>query len=282
MKYFLGVITHPASRFNSRGEAAEQLRSLASVLERAGHDVSYLVSDRNDFSAKELTLGIGSRIWSAWAQARTECRWRRYLVTGPEQRPSGARWDIQRATSTVRRCLSAAGVPGAGGDLSEAGLRRLLNIDLSHLRLWRAAQNTEADIALILEDDAVWNSELDPQDICTLLDQLPATDRSFAVLSHSLSISDLAVGALHSVAAKKIQDNGALIELPTPITNTVCANAYSLHMINLLLASIQEGALVPVQPIDWRLNQVLIDHSDVRCFWADPAPFIQSSMHSVS
>ena len=281
MKYFLGLVTHPASRFNSRGEATEQLRSVAAVLERAGHDVSYLVSDRNDYNSQELTLGIGSRMWSAWAQAQTERRWRRYLVTGPEQGPSGAGWDIQRAASTVRRCLSAAGFPGAGGDLSEAGLRRLLNIDLSHLRLWRAARATEADIAIILEDDAVWNSELDPRDICALLDQFPTTDRSFAVLSQSLSISELAVDTVHSVGAKKIQDNGALTEFATPITNTVCANAYSLHMVDLLLSSIQEDSLLPVQPIDWRLNQVLIGHSGVRCFWADPAPFIQSSMHSV-
>ena len=139
MKLLLGLVTHAASRFNVDGSAVSQLEMIESFLSSRGHDVQGLVSDRDDFSNGAYRLGAITRVVSGWSQSGLEYRWNRHLAE-LESRPSlGKRLGSigLRLGSGARRALSAAQVPGLPRDTSRAGLTRLINIDLSHIRIWQ-------------------------------------------------------------------------------------------------------------------------------------------------
>lgn len=281
MKFFVGLVTHPGSRFNAGGEAVAELNLVVDALMSAGHEVVSLVSDRDDYDSDGYPLNVKRRLASAWKQAELETRWRRYVASGGRQStPAG--WDVERVLASTRRCLSAVGIPKAGGDLSEVGLRRLINIDLSHLRLCSAAIEDQADVVLVLEDDARFDRSLDMAQFVEMLTTFPREDLALAVLSRSLSTQELGLASHTTLAGRVDAEDQHWVEVSPAVTNTVCANAYSLAMARKLVDEISRTGLFPVHPIDWRLNQVLMNTSGVRCFWAEPAPFIQASMHGSS
>jgi hypothetical protein len=278
MKIFVGLVTHPESRFNGAGEAMAELNFVAGALGSAGHEVVSLVSDRDDYDSNQYPLNVSRRLTSAWKQAELETRWRRYVASGGRQ-STPSTWDVERVLASARRCLSAVGIPKAGRDLSEAGLRRLINIDLSHLRLWSAAIHEEADVVLVMEDDARFDSSLNTAQFVEMLTTFPREGLGFAVLSKSLSAQKLGLASHATVAGRVNAEHQYWVEMSPAVTNTVCANAYSLAMARKLVDEIDSSGLFPVHPIDWRLNQFLMNTSGVRCFWAEPAPFVQASMH---
>jgi hypothetical protein len=73
-----------------------------------------------------------------------------------------------------------------------------------------------------------------------------------------------------------------------PITNTVCANLVRSDFAGRLAAGIRQRGLIPVAPIDWRVNEVVMDLFDsgeldaTSCLWVSPGLFVQRSMHAAS
>lgn len=277
----LGLVTHQGSRFNEGGAAEAQITLIAQTLTEAGHEVELLVSDRDDFDPARYPLGLVNRIVSAWSQATLESRWSAYLA-GRQSKDSSSTDLInlaKRLGSGSRRTLSAVGIPGFGKDMRRNALMRLINIDLSHLRVWQAAHDWRADTALVLEDDARLADRDSQGSLVDLLAALPTDGSVLSVLSRSISTTELNVrNVLDQSEALDLQ-HPELRLLPVPITNTVCANAYSQELITGLLASITPESLTSVHPIDWRLNRYLLSTLRVTCVWSDPAPFVQMSMH---
>lgn len=281
VKIALGLVTHEGSRFNKEGAAEVQIASIAQALTAAGHDVELLISDRDDFDPARYSLGFADRIVSAWSQASLESRWSAHLGRlQPKASSSAALLEFaNHLGSGLRRSLSAAGVPGFGRDLDRISLTRLINIDLSHLRVWQAAHDWRADTALVLEDDARLAEPDSQTTLADLLTALPTEGPVLSVLSRSISTTELKVRNVLDRSEPLDPHQPELRLLPVPVTNTVCANTYSQELISGLLASITPESLTPVHPIDWRLNRYLLDNPKVTCLWSEPAPFVQMSMH---
>jgi len=161
-----------------------------------------------------------------------------------------------------------------------AALTRLLNIDYSHLRIWRHSLAVGAKATLVIEDDA----QLVSDEIVLLVESLMDLfgDRSVLV-NCSQSLDHQSLGVQKILQQAPLIDRIGTVEVRDPrpsITNTVCANLYSAAALERLLWHIDHQGLVPVIPIDWRVNDFLIDNPDVSTWWLSPAPFVQGSMHA--
>lgn len=273
---FIGVVTHARSRFNSRGEAEAQATDLARELEERGVRTTVLVSDRDDYDRASFPLSRLDLSRSAVHEASLEHRWRRYLASGGCTPARSAVVDAGYwLAMTAKRVVTA----------DRRTAIRLLNIDLSHLRIMDAAVSDGAPWALIIEDDArVSSARTTAGDLVRLLDFLPATRVQFANLSESVPLEQLGVnGAL----GKRAVDGGPewLVEARLPVTNTVCANLYRASFLARIANGIRSTGLVPVAPIDWRLNEQILrlfedgELGDGSCAWAVPGLFRQASMH---
>ncbi len=101
---FVGLVTHPRSRFNADGAATAQARALTSALTATGRPAELLVSDRDDFRAEDFPLSRADLARSAAYEADLEYRWRRYLADGGG-RPARSRLadEAVRVAMTAKR-----------------------------------------------------------------------------------------------------------------------------------------------------------------------------------
>ena len=261
----VGLVTHEGSRFRSQGMAT--LESVNSAARAAGIGVRVLVSDRNDADPHQHSVTRGTVADSARHQAELEARWRahvagRRVLSVPSPLTLGMR---------ARRSFN-----------SVDSVFRLLNIDYSHLRVWRHALATGASAALAIEDDAQLVDEHLGEFLAALLSHVE--DQSVLVnCSRSIAVDDLGITEILREAATTLQLSEVRVtETNRAITNTVCANLYSREFLARLVAFIDRRGLVPVAPIDWRVNEFLLHDSEMKTWWVDPAPFVQGSMHGMS
>jgi len=261
----VGLVTHESSRFRSQGMAT--LESVSGAAKAAGIDVRLLVSDRNDADPHQHSLTRGTVVSSARHQAELEARWRAHVAgKGISAVPSPLTLGMQ-----ARRSFD-----------SVESVLRLLNIDYSHLRLWRHALATGASAALVVEDDAQLVDKHVGEFLAALLPRIQ--ERSVLLnCSRSIAIDDLGITEILREATTTLQFQEVQVtETDRAITNTVCANLYSREFLEELVAFIDRRGLVPVVPIDWRVNEFLLYHPEMKTWWADPAPFVQGSMHEIS
>ena len=276
---FLGLVTHPTSTFNRDNRAGSMLEQLVQELANQGLTVDYLVSDRNGYSPEEFPVTRDSLIKSAIAQSKLERDWRDFVnrrsgITRTKEAQSQGLYLAMR----TKRTFAAL-----GGKDSMAGkaYRRLINIDLSHQRVLTEGINSGARGLVVLEDDALMPDKEMTQDLARILVMARDANIDFINLSQSISAPKLGIEGILT-RAKKI-DVGrqfSVIELDTPITNTVCANYYSNSFAKKFQQHISRSNLVPVKPIDWRLNEMMLSNPDTCTWWVQPGIFIQGSMHT--
>ena len=277
-KIFIGLVTHPHSRFNSEGQAAQRINELANSLSQLGLNVITLISDRNDFQSSGRVIGIGDRVRSAWKQVHIEKAWGKYVRestgSGSITRKHGA---IFFRGMFVKRAISYL--------FNSSSLARLANIDLSHLRVLREGVASDADWLLIIEDDAQF---LDPVRTAGVLGAVfkflghPARS-IFVNISESIDPVGLKVEGIVSAGnpVLALSNGSELLEISPAISNTVCANMYSLDFAREFASAIDVQGILPSVPIDWRLNQLIMEArvTPVECFWVKPGLFLQGSMH---
>ena len=279
---FLGLVTHRSSAFNSSGEATRALENLSLQLEGLGLRVETLVSGRDDYTGDNFPISTDSLTLAAKAQSQLERDWRLFLLSRAGF-AAPTRLAKQAATHVLYQLMlfkRFRGAKGGSGSQAAKAYRRLINIDLSHRRILEEGLKAGASVILILEDDA---SELNVQQVQVLADVIRlASDQGvdFINLSESISLHDLGVTRILSrgTIIPGVNDN-QVIAMDTPVTNTVCANIYGANFATLFASYLSEDRLTPVIPIDWRLNQVLMEHPDTRCWWIQPGLFLQRSMH---
>ena len=274
---FVGLVTHPRSRFNAGGAATDQARLLTAAITATGRPADLLVSDRDDFRAEDFPLSRADLARSAAYEADLEYRWRRYLADGggrPARSPL--------ADQAVRLAMTAKRV--AGADRSAAV--RLLNIDLSHLRVMDAAVDAGATWTLVLEDDAqVPDVPACAAALASVLDAVEGTPVQFVNLSESLPLDRLGVEGLLAGSAPAGWPAG-LVSAVRPVTNTVCANLYRTTFLRSVAEGIRQRGLVPVAPIDWRVNEQIMRMWNAgvlcadSCAWTRPGLFLQGSIHA--
>ena len=261
----VGLVTHEGSRFQSQGLATLETVTISAKAANIG--VRVLVSDRNDADPHQHSVTRGTVAASARHQAELEARWRAHVVGRQSAAIPGPLTLGMRAKRTFD---------------SADSISRLLNIDYSHLRVWRHALVTGASAALVLEDDARLVHDDPGEFLAVLLSNMD----SGAVLvncSRSIGFDELGTAtALSNASTQFHYGDTRVIETDRALTNTVCANLYSRVFMAQLVSFIDSRGLIPVAPIDWRVNEFLLDNPTTRTWWVDPAPFVQGSMHDPS
>ena len=267
---FVGVVSHQGSRFAvSQGD-----EGLAAHLALAlpGIEMAVNTADLLDESVVPVTPALVQA--SLTAELRIDARWARFLG-----RPRGPRWWAGQGLRWARRGFRAVRPP------SPAMVRRLLNIELSHLDLLRRGLASGAPWILILEDDAM---SADVPDLAAGLVGLMASGRSVGFVNLSRSFDTETLGIDHLLSPSGVAWAGSVprsvLAASRPVTNTVCAIAYEREFLTRLVSVWEALPMTPVLPIDWKLNLALMQMFEDgalgagACWLVEPAPITQMSM----
>lgn len=268
---FVGVVSHEGSRFSVSQGRDGLARQLASVI--ADCEVRVNTVDMLDESVRRV--GPSSVQETLTAELKLDRRWSSFLG-----KPMRARWWTIHTLRIIRRGWLRLRPPGP------AMVRRLLNIELSHLDLMRRGLESGAPWVLILEDDAFTSDITDLSvGMRELLVHSPAP--AFVNLSQSFDLDELGIDHLLAPVGGVTWGGPTprrVVGARRPVTNTVCAILYSRDFLMDLVAAFDALPMEPVVPIDWKLNLALMDMFDAgqigpgECWLVEPAPITQMSM----
>jgi hypothetical protein len=285
---FLGLVTHPATRFPDSSADGGLARRTAHLLTANGQGAIVRIWNTDSYTPALLTIDRDEISKSIDAELAVEARWRRYI----DPRIPGFAMDAFMALRRAYRRRKFLRVADAAVSDTSPGyrmVRRLINIELAHLGLMRAAVETGCPWTLILEDDASCG---DPQafvdgfmafaDSCRDSDQ-PA----YVNVSRSFDQGRLRIGSLltpRGTWGGSSAVTAQILSSSRPATNTVCAVLYRTSFLDRLLVVLDTIPLSPVIPIDWKLNAALLQMhesgalGDGDCWFLEPAPIVQRSM----
>lgn len=270
-QFFIGVVSHEGSRF----QASQGPDGLAARLAAALGSSEVVVNTANFFdeSGGQVTPAMVQQARSA--ELHIDRRWSSYLG----QRRGLDYWRSQ-SLRQGKRLKDRFQAP------STDTIRRLLNIELSHLDLLRQGLSSGGSWVLILEDDAECK---DVDDLAAGITAITRTSRPPAYVNLSASFSPRELGIAHLLRVPEDVGWGGprvrtIYTSQRPVTNTVCAILYSSTFLAELVAALDAIPTYPVLPIDWKMNAALmalfadgaIEAGD--CWLVEPAPIIQMSM----
>lgn len=274
---FIGVVSHPQSRFTVNQGQEGLAPKLSTGLSILGTSCDYVVNVRNDFESSGILATKSVFRHGIAEEVRLERTWSRFLGVR-----RGVRWWLRH----LARWARVYSFRIRQGDVGE--IKRLINIELSHLALMHDGLNSGAPWILVLEDDA---GARDVADLAaglrgmTQLDPAPA----YVNLSRSFGTTELGIDHLLGPAISASWDgmqHRTILEAERPATNTVCAILYHRQFLEKLVVEIESLPSEPVVPIDWRLNLALMHLWNKgligpgECWFVEPAPIDQLSMHS--
>lgn len=268
---FIGVVSHAGSSYaGSQGESG-----LAAQIAAALPDTVVHVNTRDLWTESGQSPPDDAGLDSLNAEIQFEGTWRRYLGLPPS---------AQEQLRILSRRLALFRHRRRG---TLPNVERLLNIELSHVDLLRRGLESGAPYLLILEDDAEC---LDIKDLAAGISAIVigSARPDLVNLSHSFSIAELGVGSLlapHESVAWGGTRPRSILRTRKLITNTVCALLYSKSFAETIHSGLTRLPTFPVLPIDWKVNKVIsqlpVTSSTDACWWIDPAPVTQRSMHSL-
>lgn len=281
---FLGLVTHKRTRFPQSAGDHGLVAQVARQLRVQGIKVVVAVHDDDRHSENLLPLTKEEVKRSIAAEMALEEKWRGFV--NPRQprwllRPFMAARRIYRSVRLAPPWQTAPEASGRGAQM----LRRLVNIELAHLHLLHRARDLKATWAVIVEDDA---HLADPAAFATSLASFvrdtPSQQPAYMNISRSFSHQRLDI-AHHLTPVGQWDADTAVMESDIPLTNTVCAILYRGTFLDTLVPALDRIPVSPVLPIDWKLNQALLDLvaegslGPGDCAFLEPAPVIQGSMH---
>lgn len=272
---FIGLVSHAKSTFiDSQG--AEGLASrLYEALSREQFSCVLQINNRNFFDESPYAITAKMARESVNAEVNLENSWSKFLQK-PDRFRQNLRIFARRLSALVRIRQNS----------NPREIHRLLNIEASHLDLYRSAILSDCEWVIILEDDAF---ATDVQDLAAGLLGIFSGDNDVKFVNLSASFSLNSLGINHLLLPDDGQTwSGSVprqILLSTrPATNTVCAIAFKLQFLEQLLAVMDSQPQHPIIPIDWKLNEALIrlwnsgQIAAGECWFVEPAPIIQLSM----
>lgn len=260
--------------------------SVASRLQHRGLDVTVEISNEDAYDESLLELNRQAVTSSIDAELDTEERWRTYISPTSSTAALAAFMGVRR----VYRRLRLAPPWRTRIEADDAGprmLRRLINIELSHLHLMARAVDLNSDWALIVEDDAgVDDAEAFSDALAEFLWRQDASQQPlFVNVSRSFTESRLRIDAhLRDVGEWRDGTGTRILSAERPVTNTVCAILYRTAFLRSLLDTLNGIPLSPVLPIDWKLNEAILrlvanDRlGEGDCWFLAPGPVVQRSM----
>lgn len=273
---FIGVVSHSASPYAENITTEGLGAQLAQELSEYGVRCSLSVN------LEDLYTGTGAVPSPRQARAglRAEVRLARDWNVHIERRLG-----LKGRVEHLGRWANALIIGTLSPNVSE--ISRLRNIEESHVSLFRRGVESGATWVLILEDDA---ASRDVRDLAQgIRGIMLSTGPKFVNLSHSFTVDELGIRHLLNPAQNATwlgKSARTILVARKPITNTVCAILYHRGFLQDLLLALGKIPENPVVPIDWRLNSALMsmwqygDFLSEECWFIDPAPIDQLSMHS--
>jgi hypothetical protein len=274
---FIGVVSHSRSSFTVNQGEKGLAAKLAEQLNEFNTSAVYSVNILNDFESAGVPATSSVFRAGIADEVRLEREWNKFL---------GVRFGLRAWIGHMARWLRVQSFLLRKPDTKE--IKRLINIELSHTKLMKEGLDSGAEWVLILEDDAA-TAEL--EDLAQGLMGIFSHDShiSFVNLSRSFELTDLGIDhLLHSDSDKKWAGTATrqMLFADRPATNTVCAILYHRNFLESLINEFELIPSEPVVPIDWRLNQALMNlwNKDLigsgDCWFVEPAPIDQLSMRS--
>lgn len=272
---FIGVVSYQGSKFS----VSQGPEGLAALLSREFEILSLtstvVVNTEDRFDPASLTITEHTVQACLSAQIALDGQWAAFL-----QRPRSLKGLATSGLRSAKRLQQRFRSPGLGM------VRRLLNIEISHLDLMRAGLENGASWVLILEDDA---ATLDVVDCAAGLKGLMGHGDRLAYANVSESFTPAELGIEHLlVAVPGVSWAGTLPRKVTssarPATNTVCAILYEREFLVTLVKAMDALPMEPVVPIDWKLNLALMElfrqgaFGSRECWFVEPGPIDQLSM----
>jgi len=248
---------------------------LAAKLASAMPDVVVQVNTENLMDDSAWNIDAAQVQRTLTAELALEHEWAAFLGRRPTLRRSASSI-VRRLRRVWRRVHPPA----------PAMVRRLVNIELSHLDLMRSGLESQAPWILIIEDDAF---VADLEDLTRGLSGLMVADPPAAYVNVSESFSTAELGIDHLLGPVNHahwagHQERALVSAVRPVTNTVCAILYRREFLTSLVTAMEALPLEPVVPIDWKLNMALMSMyrsgtiTSGECWLLEPAPIAQMSM----
>lgn len=266
---FIGLVTHPRTQYphsaQDQGLFTQLSRTLAEqdVILNGQIESRNLLSSQHTFTEFELSAS------------------RRHLLTLRKK------WSLYCQQDPIRRQRQRLALLRTRGTepRSQEEARRLLNIEMAHVELMNQAVAQDAEFSLILEDDAASSSVHDlASDITELIRR---KDSPFmAQISSSFSPRTLGIQNLIGAVERQWSNGGQEFRLLKPATNTVCATIYRRDFLTTLLDAWSHQQHIPIVPVDWRLNEILIALESARQLPKGyssivfPGPIVQQSLGS--
>lgn len=286
-RIFIGVITHPNSSANS-DSYQKSVKFFENGFKFNNWQVDLVISDENFFNSK-ISL---TRIWmSKWWNIFLVQNWIYYVENNYRQ--ARGRFCFHSIVVALKR--SRVLIVFIVKTIFQPELKRTeilkykrnVNISLSQINVITCAKNSQADLVLVLEDDAILNDDSD-----LLKDLLDFSKRSLihssipslVNLSESLPLEKLFVtnsdGNLPQV---KVSKN---IYLPRIMHhNTTCAVLYNSKYIDSVTSEWHkkiEKLIFRGIPVDWIINALILDlpNNSLLTFHSEKNLIIQGSLHA--
>jgi len=272
---FVGLVSHAKSTFaQSQGDLGLALQ-LTESFRTAGFESQYQVNTKNLFDVGAYPLTPAMCRSSVREEIKIESNWFSFLLK--RERVSHFFRISGRYVNYLLHWRQNS---------RAAELRRLLNIEYSHVDLYRSAVASGATWAIILEDDA---STAHLQDLAKGLIGIFECSSPPKMINISASYSLAEIGVEHLLVLNQdLPWVGSLtrniLESARPATNTVCAIAFRTDFLTRVLEDFDTQPSEPVIPIDWKLNASLmrlwgeLAIGPNECWFVEPAPIVQLSM----
>ena len=272
---FIGLVSHSKSFFSQSQGPSGLSAQLAQSFSDFGVSCQVRVNTGNLFDENALSLTPAMARASVREELRLESAWFRFL-----QRQD----HLGQCIRVLGRWVRYFSAWRSHSQTTE--LRRLLNIEYSHVDLYRKGVESGCDWVIILEDDAF---SPDSQGLAKGLAHLINGPESpkYINLTTSFSLREIGVQHLLSTVPGVIWAGSgkvSVLQSERPGTNTVCAIAFAAEFLEQVLTDFDSQPVEPVVPIDWKLNaslmrlwdQQLIGPGD--CWFLEPGPITQLSM----
>ena len=288
---FIGLVTHRSTRFADAAGPDGLMARLAKRLRDHEIVVRTLISDDDAFEPGTTQLDTDAVRAAIDVELATEERWRMHIdptmSRGFRRIGLGAFMQARRSYRRLRFAPPWQNRSKAT-DAGPRMVRRLVNIELSHLNVMRQAVEAGATWILVIEDDASGDAVAIADALTAFMHRHEGTAQpAYVNVSRSFTDERLRTSDL-LVDVEAWDERVRLLAAKRPITNTVCAILYRGAFLRRLLAEMDSIPLEPVQPIDWKLNDALMrlyDGGELGtgdCWVAVPAPIDQGSMHGTS
>lgn len=280
---FIGLVTHPKTRFVDASSSAGLAAGLARELNSIGWDVQTAIVSENHVEPSDLDLSTHGIYQSIRLEMSVERQWANFQgqraplsqlfhTAMLRSRELFRLWKCLRPTKSARKS-------------AELNLLRLANIETAHIKLMHEGATRGSHWILILEDDAY---AADHRQLAQELnDNLETWNEAaqplYVNVSQSFGLDTLGIDG-HLTYVGPWSATSTVRSSKVPFTNTVCAVIYRQDFLRTLNEEMGRIPLQPIIPIDWKLNLALMRLSAKGlmapgdCYTVDPAPIAQGSM----